>query len=161
MSQKEITNDKNIKKPLKQLVEVDDDDVKVVKSVEIDKNNELEIKKTSGRPNKGKVYVKNRQDVLNKISKILEFDGVSGIIFLDSITKEQQQNILDQVDDIKLYFNYASWSYFKKDDDDKTWLCLVKSLFKSMNYNVRQNIDYKKEGDIIKKISKMTIVKNK
>lgn len=134
----------------------------------IDKNNDskiiknnTDVKKTYGRPNKNKVYIDNRQDVLNKISKILNFDGVYGIIILDDITKEQQEAILSHVDDIKLYFNYAKWSFFKKDDNVKTYLMLIKSLFKNMGYEVRQFSSSKKENNVVKKINKLSIIKNK
>lgn len=162
MSQNDKVNDDNIKKPVKkQLIDVDSEDDKVVKNVDIELKNDFDVKKTSGRPNKNKVYVQNRQDVLNKISKILGFDGISGIIVLDDVTKEQQENILKQLDDIKLYFNYASWSYFKKDDTEKTYLVLIKTLFKNMGYDVRQFTSVKKEGNVTKKISKLSIIKNK
>lgn len=149
MSDNKLMNS-NEKTQQKKLVEEDSDD---------SKKNSANIKKITGRPNKNKVYVQNRQDVLNKISNIIGFDGVSGIIFLDDITKEKQDKIIDQVDDIKQYFNYANWSYFKKDNVGKTYLMLIRSLYKLMGYEMRQYVSVKKEGDVVKKIGKLSIIK--
>ena len=114
----------------------------------------------TGRPVKEKHYAEERKEVILKMSKILGFEGTSGIVYINEITEKKQKKMFELIDDVKKYFGYARWSFFQKINDDNSWILLVKSLYRSMGYNIKQNIKYKKKKDgECEKIPSMTIIK--
>lgn len=140
--------------------------VKVVvfdSSSESDCESKKITKNKGGRPSKTKEYEENRIEVINKLNDIL---GVSDIdngdfFYLDKIDEDKQDQVLALADEIKLYFLYAKWPYFKNRDVVRPFLSLIKSVYKSMGFDVRLSNNYVTQKGVTKKITKVLIDKKK
>jgi len=119
------------------------------------------IKNKGGRPSKTKEYEKNRLDVLKKLNKILDVDDIDNgdFFYLDQIDEDKQNQVLALADEIKLYFLYAKWPYFKNRDVTRPFLSLIKSVYKSMGFDVRLSNNYVRHNGVTKKITKVLIDK--
>ena len=167
MSQKEIANDKNIKKPLKKLVEADDeDDVKVVKNVggdnccevanSVNGEEKKSPKKKKKPPCKNEIFKKEQDGILDKFHKITKFDGKMTMFFTDDISEEDRKIINDSVDDIKKFYKAIVWQCADNEDSEKVWILLLKSVYKHTGHKVTQFIDRKVENKVA--IKKMRII---
>jgi len=91
-------------------------------------------------PKKVEQYKEERQDVFNKMLKILNIDLVNNNMFslhrIDENT-EIQNKIYELEPEIKKYFIHSNWTCYKKKDTCKRrWLSLLKYLAKDLNYKL-------------------------
>ena len=169
MSQKEIVNDKKTKKPLKKLIEVDDDDVKVVKNVVgnaddnctkvencVNGEEKKSPKKKKKPPCKNEIFKKEQGLILDKFHKITKFDGKMTMFYTDDISEEDRKIINDLVDDIKKFYKAIVWQCADNEDSEKVWILLLKSVYKHTGHKVTQFIDRKVENKVV--IKKMRII---
>lgn len=120
-------------------------------------NNDNE-KDKGGRIPKEIKYVKERQELLNKLLKILGISETNKVFYVDDLDKDdaKQKQILDLVEDVKQYFTYGKWVYFTKDNVPEPCLSLAKSILKDMGYILtpfypKVNLKTKRKALIIEK----------
>lgn len=91
-------------------------------------------KNKGGRPKKDLAFEEEKQQVLDKLFKIIGITDDNKIFYFTDIENDEnkQKEILDLENDVKLYFNYSGFSYFSK-KLDRPYLSLAKSIMKSMN----------------------------
>ena len=109
-------------------------------------------------PKKVEQYQIERQDIFNKILKILNLDLPNNNMFslhrIDENT-EIQNKIYELEPEIKKYFIHSNWTCYKKKDKCKRrWLSLIKYIVKDLNYSlsssniVSKNNVYSQNGTI-------------
>lgn len=103
---------------------------------------------------KSKLFVVEQEKIINGINQIIGFDGKNGSFLLKDIDNKKN-DILKFSDDVKKYFNCSLFTCFKKTDDCKKCVSLIKSLYKSFGCCVNQiseQFTTKGEKNIIKKL---------
>jgi hypothetical protein len=90
-----------------------------------------------GRPNKD-IYINERLEVVSKLNNILGLNDNNDNFILYELenNEDKQKQIYDLESDIKNSFKYAKWSYFNGKKSQKGYLSILKSIYKSMNYNI-------------------------
>lgn len=122
-------------------------------------NDECVNEKKKRRPHKSSLYKEQKEDVLMKLLDILGIDGDNGFLYLDDISDDSQIEIFDLIDDVKRYFNYCTWSFFKNTDDNKKVLPLIKSILKDMGYDVSSHVAYLTKNGVRTKKTKICVAK--
>ena len=116
----------------------------------------------TGRPNKAQLYKEQRNDVLMRLFNILNVEPDNNAFFnLDDMNDDIQNEILELADDVKRYFIYSNWPYFKKGIENKTYLSLMKSILKDMGYSMKKCHNYVTKKGIKEKQTKICIDKIK
>lgn len=117
---------------------------------EMKKNNEVldnsdneKDKKDKSSKGKTNIFREERLVVLEKLNKIVDIEGEKGFFCVDDINGDQKKAILNLVNDVKKFFVYGNWGYFKDLEGDKAIISLIKSIYKDMGYDVNQNVSYK------------------
>jgi hypothetical protein len=90
---------------------------------------------------KNVLFKKEQQEVANKLHIILGITDTNNSFILDDLksNEEQQKQIIELEGDVKKYFKYASWPYFKKTVDNR-YLSLMRSIYKNTGYNITYKI---------------------
>jgi hypothetical protein len=99
--------------------------------------------------NKEKCYMKERQEVLDKLIAIV------GIHFYShEIDEKKQKQILELDEDIKKYFSVSNWSCYKpKLELHKRPLSMVRSLLHDMNIEYTSRPDVLRNNNNVKQIT--------
>lgn len=89
-------------------------------------------------PKKVDSYVKERNEILNKIFNILEINQNNNKFMLDSLESniEKQNKIFELESDIKKVFICSRWTCFIKPDMKRRYLSIVKYVLKEMGFNI-------------------------
>ena len=126
------------------VVETDSDNDIVKKHVDASNNiksdKDIKIKKKfNGRPKREDIYKKEREEILNKLNKILGVTEDNNKFFLWDIdnNEEIQKSILELKTDVEKYFRCSGWNFFSKSlHDDRKYISLMKSLYKEFKYEL-------------------------
>lgn len=91
------------------------------------------------RRNKKTYYQKEREDIINELSKLMNFDKDNSVLLIqlqDNLILKNRLNEL--IDDIKKYYRCSTWGYFvsinngEKGDE----ITLLKAIYKDHDYNI-------------------------
>lgn len=95
---------------------------------------EKEENNKNGRQTKKQLYHKEQEEVLNRLNKILNITEKNNKFIYNNITEEQEKEILRLEEEVIKFYVSHNWTFFS----NKRWLSLVKSIYKSMGYEVVQ-----------------------
>lgn len=132
-----------------------------IKNDEINTKNEVENDKIKKKyvNQKTIIFRKEREAFIIKIKNMLNLQEDNTFFYMDDIDKNKEAEILELVVDVKKYFLYSGWSFFKKTETEKNYISLLKNIFKDMGYNVmKRKIPILENG---KKITKTKVYINK
>jgi hypothetical protein len=112
------------------------------------------IKKSNKKNDK---YQKEQEQVVKKLNSILEIDEANNRFLLEQLKQdeEKQKQILELEEDVKKFFVYHDWPYFKNTVSNR-WLSLLRSIYKHTNYEITYK-QKQKNGD---KYTEYKITKN-
>lgn len=81
---------------------------------EPDNNEEIKVKRTRNRLSKKQQFVKERQELINRLNNILGINNKNNTFYLYDVENSQEikDKIKDLVEDIKKYFKCGTWNYF-------------------------------------------------
>ena len=104
----------------------------------ISKKNEMRDNKIinkGGRPSKASQFEKERKKILHDMYSILGLCDTQKIVYLYDLDNdlEIQSKISELQNDVKLYFNYAAWPFFSKENTKRPYMSLIRSIIKEMN----------------------------
>ena len=90
-----------------------------------------------GRPNKD-IYINERLEVVNKLNNILGLNDNNDNFILYELenNEDKQKQIYNLECDVKNYFKYSTWGYFNSKYTKKGYMSLLRSIYKSMGYNI-------------------------
>jgi hypothetical protein len=114
--------------------------------------------KISGRPTKKSIFAKQRQNILNRLNVILNFNIDNGIICVDNLLEEKATQLDELIEDVKLYFICSNWQFFIK-IEDRLYLSLIKNIYKDMGFDIRIHTESTTINGILHR-RKMFIIKN-
>jgi len=97
---------------------------------------------------KSVVFKNERENIISKLNNILEIHGDMCCISIDNIDNDKIKKIVELVPDIQKFFVYGRWTYFTSTDSDNGHIALLKSVYKDMNYKVKQMISYETKNKI-------------
>jgi hypothetical protein len=115
-----------------------------------------------GRPTKAQLYKKQREEVLHQMCDILDIDidKDGAFFYLDDIDDDMQEKILKLDEDVKRFFIFSNWPFFKKGNDDRSYLSLMKSILKDMGYSAKKYHSFVTKNGVKTKKTKFCIEKN-
>lgn len=91
------------------------------------------------RVKKNEIHKEEQQNILKKFNEILGIDEQNNAIILEEFKTniEKHKQILSLENEIKQYFAYGNWAYFKGNliEENKS-LCLVRSVYKACGYDI-------------------------
>lgn len=101
-------------------------------------------------------FKKEREIIINKLNDILKITSNCGYFWIDDMTELQKLAIDELVPEIKKFFVYGTWLYFKKNKKlENKYVSLIKCIYKDMNYQITQNSNILVENG--KKVKKRKI----
>lgn len=167
MSQNEKPKNKNTTKLVNKLVEEDIDDndnIKVVKNIDIneskvEKINSPKKKKVLGRVLKDELYKKEQMEILEKFNKIIKFDGKSTMFYIEDINENDRKIIDDMASDIRKFYKASVWRCANNENSEKVWILLLKNVYKNTGYKVNQYFEQKVEKGVALKKTRVIIEK--
>jgi hypothetical protein len=136
-----IINKKTLNDNVKiKVVETDSDNDIVKDDVKKSNNNENnKVKNLGGRPKREDIYKVERQEVLDKLNKILGITNDNNKFFLWDIDNNDdiKKSILELQTDVEKYFRCSGWNFFsKKIQEDRKYMSLIRSLYKEFNFEL-------------------------
>ena len=97
-------------------------------------------------------FMKERQDIINKLDKILGLDENNRTIILYYLQNNEKkiEDIKELAKMVMFYFSVSEWSYYKnkKKDVRNRELSLIKSIYKDSGYEIKKKLKPVLEGDI-------------
>jgi hypothetical protein len=99
-------------------------------------------------------YTTERQELLQKMFNILGITDDNKMFSLKKLDEDEdkQTQILALVDDIKKYFICARWTFFSQKNKElkRSYLSLIKAVFRDMEVKMYSTFIHKKIDDVIK-----------
>jgi hypothetical protein len=119
----------------------------------VDDENIIKEKKTRNRPSKLERYESERKILITELEERMGLtDDIRGVLLYDLEHNEELKTYLkEKVSEIKKMFKCGSWNYFIQNEEDRSEIGLLKSIFKNEKYNL-SNKRRLTERDGIKKI---------
>lgn len=111
-----------------------------------EESDEKHAKNKEKKNDRGKqqLFKKERLVVVEKLNKILKIQGNKGFFCFDDLDENNKKEIVELEEDVRKFFVYASWGYFNDSTKgDKAVLSLIKSIYKSVGYNVELCVNHK------------------
>jgi hypothetical protein len=107
------------------------------------------IKISNKSSKKNLKYYDDQLRVLAKLNTILNITDTNNTFIMYELenNEEQQKQILDLETDIKKYFSYSTWSYFNAKNKKKNYMSLVRSIYKTLGYDLFYKSYKIKNGD--------------
>ncbi len=130
-------------------------------SIDCNSNNSSDNNKKIRR-NKKTYYKKEREDIINELNKLINFDKDNSVLLIqlqDNLVLKNRLNEL--VDNIKKYYRCSTWGYFvsinngEKGDE----ITLLKAIYKDHDYNIFSKDITSVYNDVKKRYTKLFFTK--
>ena len=107
----------------------------------------IRYKMTEGerRNTKKEIYEKDRERIVEMLDGILRMEENDRKFTVEEVDKdeERKEKIKEIGEEVKRYFAYAGWAYYKKKGK---WISLVKSIYNEMGYEIEYKRKKNKNG---------------
>jgi hypothetical protein len=117
----------------------DDQNISNKSNDNINESNEKIIKRRN-RPDKKTRYTKEREEMINKLNKLIGIDEKNNSVFLcelenNPVLKGEIESLLD---DIKKYHKYGNWGYFSNDPikGHDNHIALIRAIYNDNDFDV-------------------------
>ena len=96
------------------------------------------VKRTRNRPNKAERYIKEREELIKELEKMMGLtEEVRGVLLYDLNRNEELKEYLkNKIPEIRKLYKCGCWNYFIKKEEKRDIVGLLKSIFKSENYEL-------------------------
>lgn len=91
------------------------------------------------RRNKKIYYLKERENILEELIKLINFDNNNSIFLVELQDNEKLKNKINELsDNIKKYYRCSTWGYFvsQQNGEKGDEITLLKAIFKDHDYNI-------------------------
>jgi hypothetical protein len=92
------------------------------------------------RPDKKTRYAKEREEMINRLNKLIGIDEKKNSIFLYELENNPvlKKEIESMIDDIKKYHKYGYWGYFSNDPikGHNNHIALIRAIYNDNNYEI-------------------------
>ena len=99
---------------------------------------EEKVKRKRNRPDKKTRYANERQNIINKLNTIIGINETKNSVYLYEL--EKNTNLKEEVEklvpDIKKYFKYGHWGYFRDNGEDNNFVSLVRAIYNDCEYDI-------------------------
>lgn len=103
-------------------------------------NNNEKVIKHRNRPDKKTRFSKEREEIINKLNKLIGIDDKNNSIFLCELEKNTnlKTKIEEMLPEIKKYHKYGNWGYFSNDPikGHNNHVALIRAIYNDNNYDV-------------------------
>ncbi len=116
---------------------------------ESNNNEETKIKRTRNRLTKKQQFVKEREDLINKLNNILGISDKNNTFYLYDVENSQEikDKIKEIVEDVKKYFKCGTWYYFTAGNsgEEVTDISLIRAIYRDNDYTLtKKDVNIKK-----------------
>jgi len=111
---------------------------------------------------KSELFNEERNDIVNKILKILEINDDNNTFYLHELDNniEKQEAIFMLESDIKNFFAAGSWACFANSKVKRKELSIIRNVLKEMNYDLVPKRKVIKKNNEIQRDTLYYIIKN-
>ena len=103
-------------------------------------SNSEKVIKRRNRPDKKTRYATERQNLIEKLNKLIGLNDKNNSVFLYELERNDELKIEIEklIPDIKKYFKYGNWGYFRVNDDNEenNYIALMRAIYNDNNYEI-------------------------
>jgi hypothetical protein len=103
-------------------------------------SNSEKVIKRRNRPDKKTKYASERQNLIEKLNKLIGLSDTNNSVFLYELERNEElkKEIEKLISDIKKYFKYGNWGYFSNDPSKchENHITLIRAIYNDCNYDV-------------------------
>jgi hypothetical protein len=98
----------------------------------------IEKRIIGGRPKKSELFMKERNEILNKLNEILGITETNKKFFMWDVdnNKDMQKRIMEMKDDVSKYFGSKNTALYTKDTQERDYFILLRLIYKEMGYKM-------------------------
>lgn len=124
-------------------------------------NNKI-VKRTRNRPSKAERYTEERVELIKELeNKMGLTEEVRGVLLYDLEHNEELKDYLkNKIPEIRKLYKCGCWNYFIQKEEKRDIIGLLKSLFKSENYELVSKMKYTERDKEKKKYSHIYFFKD-
>jgi len=120
------------------------------------------VKRTRNRPSKSDRFEKERLELVSELEIMMGLTQEKrGVLLYDLENNDTLKTFLkDKVPEIKKLFKCGSWNYFIQKEDNRDDIGLLKSIFKTENYEIIMKKKTDERDSIKKQYSQIFFIKD-
>jgi len=124
---------------------IEEDNNTLTSNSENPNENNKRIKRTRKRPSKAERYSEEREELIKELEKMIGLtEEVRGVLLYDLNRNEELKEYLkNKIPEIRKLYKCGTWNYFvkqhTKEGEDPSEIGLLKSIFKSEKYKLKQS----------------------
>jgi hypothetical protein len=129
-------------------------------SNENNSNSSNNSKKTRNKPTKAQTYKEERTKIILELEKLMGLNEKNrGVLLYDMEQNIQLKEYLTQIiPDIKKYYKCGNWNYFIQIEEKRDIIGLLKSVFKSEEYEFINKKKYLEKNGVKKQYTQIFII---
>jgi hypothetical protein len=150
---------------MNKIIENEDNNSLTSNSENANENNKR-VKRTRNRPNKAERYIKEREELIKELEKMMGLtEEVRGVLLYDLNRNEELKEYLkNKIPEIRKLYKCGTWNYFvkqhTKEGEEPSEIGLMKSIFKSEKYELVSKMKYAEREGERKKYSHIYFLKD-
>ena len=116
--------------------------------------NNKRVKRTRNRPSKAERFSEEREELIKELERMIGLtEEVRGVLLYDLNRNEELKEYLkNKIPEIRKLYKCGTWNYFvkqhTKEGEEPSEIGLMKSIFKSENYELVSKMKYaEREGE--------------
>lgn len=124
-------------------------------------SNEEKVIKHRNRPDKKTRYATERHEIIKKLNTLIGINETKNSVFLYELEKNTtlKEEVEKLVPDIKKYFKYGNWGYFRDNGEDNNFVSLIRAIYNDSNYEVLSKLKTTTFDDIKKQYTLLMFYK--
>ena len=128
--------------------------------------NNKRVKRTRNRPSKAERFSEEREELIKELERIIGLtEEVRGVLLYDLNRNEELKEYLkNKIPEIRKLYKCGTWNYFvkqhTKEGEEPSEIGLMKSIFKSENYELVSKMKYAEREGERKKYSHIYFLKD-
>ena len=126
-------------------------------------NNNEKVIKHRNRPDKKTRYSKEREEIINKLNKLIGIDDKNNSIFLCELEKNAnlKTQIEEMLPEIKKYHKYGHWGYFSTEyaRGKDNYISLMRAVYNDNNYEILSKLKTNTFDNIKKQYTQLLFFK--
>jgi len=128
--------------------------------------NNKRVKRTRNRPSKAERFSEEREELIKELERMIGLtEEVRGVLLYDLNRNEELKEYLkNKIPEIRKLYKCGTWNYFvkqhTKEGEEPSEIGLMKSIFKSENYELVSKMKYAEREGERKKYSHIYFLKD-
>jgi hypothetical protein len=136
---------------------------KIIQNISSNSSNSEKAIKRRNRPDKKTKYASERQNLIEKLNKLMGLNDTNNSVFLYELERNEElkNEVEKMLPDIKKYFKYGNWGYFSNDPSKchENHIALIRAIYNDCDYDVISKLKTHTFDNIKKQYTLMLVYK--